>query len=357
MAAAYTEINYAPLAQQPIQYTPMTVSLSQINPQTVKFKEFFEVTKKMYCSDYDFNLNNLSLMADILKTLDPQIAATYFVNEMMQGSYLFSPSDALSMIFGVIKELVGNSVWDKGFLNSLRPFFMRPLQDIVFVGKAVKLPYLKYSASALQDILVTVFVLIAKQCEYSSLVAKLIIKLLAAKNALFIKIVYGIWENLAGKGYLFEFIHRFVVMEQSHDVLLQELSMQACNCDQHMYSEIYHCFKGILRYLTAQEAYEAYGRYLWAHLQESKKDSLVKVLVIEIIGVLYQVFEKEGTKSVHLQLKNQLEEILTDKQKKSKIYVAFGIKEQTAAAKALEKIGFRGKTLEDWKKSNNTHRN
>ena len=108
MGGSYTEINYNSLAQQPVQYTPMTINLSQINPETTKFKEYFEINKKLYCSGNDFNLTNLSVLADILKSIEPSAAASYFVNEMMQSSYLFSPADALSIIYGVLKEIIGS---------------------------------------------------------------------------------------------------------------------------------------------------------------------------------------------------------------------------------------------------------
>ena len=108
ISSSYTEINYSNLTNKPAKYTPMTLSLSQLSPLTTKFKEFFELIKKHYCSNYEFNLVNLSLLADMLKDLDPQSAASYFVNEMVQCSYLFSPQDALSIIYGVIKEIVGN---------------------------------------------------------------------------------------------------------------------------------------------------------------------------------------------------------------------------------------------------------
>lgn len=343
MPSAYTEINYSGLLHQPVQYTPLTVSLSQISPQTLKFKEFFEITKKMYSSNYDFNITNLSMIFDLLKTLDPQTATTYFVNEMMQSSYIFSTSDALSIIFGVMKELA-DQVWDKAFLKSLRMFFIRTLQEIVFVGKEVKLPYLKYNVGTLQEMLLTCFVVVCKQGNYVEIAKKMIVKLLGAKNKEYVKRTFDIWAELANADYSLQVFYKLVVLEIPFEGILQEVSIQVCKIDEKMYKEIYYCFKGAIRYLDVQDAYEAYGKFLWPHLQQAKKDSMAKVLVIEIIGILYLEFEKEGTKKVHFQLKKQLEEILTDKDMASKNYLAFGPKEQRAAAKALKKIGHTGKS-------------
>jgi hypothetical protein len=92
---------------------------------------------------------------------------------------------------------------------------------------------------------------------------------------------------------------------------------------------------------------------LWPGLEGATKDSFFKILVIKIIGILYLEIEKDGKKKIHLKLKSQLEEILTDKTMNSKKYLAFGLKEQTAAAKSLEKIGYKGKALQDWKKNHN----
>jgi hypothetical protein len=351
MTNSYTEINYTPIVNQPLQNTPMTVSLSQINPKTLKFKEFFEICKKLYCSDYEFNLANLSILTDILKTLDPSTASTYFVNEMMQCSYLFSPQDALSIVFGVTKE-INDLNWIKSFLVSFQPFFLRPSEDIYFIGKETKLPFLKYPVNTLQEILHIDFVLISKQLNCIEIVAKLVSKLLAAKNVKFIKKTFEYWEESVSSSLSMKVLYRLIVAGTPCSELLTELSEQLYS-SQLAGKDLYRSFKGILLYIPPQQAYESYQKYLWPSLE---KKSSSRTLVIKIIGVLYLILEKEGTKKVHNHLKTQLEEILTDKKMTSNLYSAFSLQDQRTAADVLEKIGFKGKTLENWKKLNDYNR-
>ena len=61
---------------------------------------------------------------------------------------------------------------------------------MVFVGKDIKLPSLKYQVTTLQDILHTCFVLICQQRDYYEILRKLLFKLLAVKNTNLIKTTF-----------------------------------------------------------------------------------------------------------------------------------------------------------------------
>ncbi|OMJ77188.1 hypothetical protein SteCoe_23263 [Stentor coeruleus] len=333
-----------PTKPQPVSF-PSAPPIIQKPPQIIKLKELFEIAKKQYMSDFDFNMNHLSLIADVLKTLDPENAACCLINEITENSFLFSPSDALSFLYGVMKELVRNKDWDRKFLNSFKEFYVKNPRSIAFAGKNSKLPGFKYVVSTLQDVLHTCFMILCQQAEYSDLISKLLAKLIAKKNIGLVKTTFKYWEEIANKDYAISIFYRLAYVEENPLNLIQELSNKSTTTDESMQNKIYLALKTIFRYITVEVAYNCYTTFLWPSLN-TNKNSFTRTLVIKMIAILYQEIEKDGTKKVHNTLRSQLEEILTDGEMK-----IFSGSDQIIAAKALEKIGCQSRVLTNWKKS------
>lgn len=290
--------------------------IAQKPSQTIKLKELFEIAKKQYISDFDFNMNHLSLIADILKTLEPENAAHCLINEITENSFLFSPSDALSFLYGVAKELVRDKDWDRKFLSSFKEFYVKNPRNIAFAGKNSKLPGFKYIVSNLQDVLHTCFMILCQQAEHLDLISQLLAKLIARKNIDLVKTTFKYWEEIVNKDYAISIFYRLACMEENPLNLIQELSNKSLSTDENTQKKIYLALKTIFRYVTVEVAYNSYTSFLWPSLN-SNKNSFARTLVIKMIAILYQEIEKDGTKRVHNALRSQLEEILTDGEMKS----------------------------------------
>lgn len=333
--------NNRPIAyNQPYVLEPLITPPSQLStnlspaPQIPKnIKETFEIVKKLYQSDYEFNINNIYLISEALKSSDSSLAGCYFIQELIDSIFIFSPSDAFNIVCGTCQDLMQNSHWSSGFLKSIRNYFIHNSQDIYFSGKSNKLLTVGILVNTLQEVLHASFVLVCKQNNFYWIIIKMLAKVVALKNFKLIRATFTLIGEEFQSWFALRILHRVVVREENFVEILKEVNELCGNGDEIMKKSIYLVCKSIFRYVGAKDSYEAYRNIFWHNLTK-KKNSFFRVLVIRIIAVLYLILEKEGKVEICLELEKKLKEIVEDKDTRS-----FSQQEKLAVSQALKKTG------------------
>ena len=313
-----------------IPVKPCTVPQQNI-PQTIK--ETFEIVRKLYQSDYEFNVNNVFLLSEVLKSADSASAGSFLVTELIESIFIFSASDALALVYGILQDLLITPNYNKDFLKSIRNYFIHSAQDLWFNGKVNKLTSMNILVNTVQEVLHASFVLICKQNSLIWMVCKMLVKVMVLKNFKLFRGTYAIIAEEYSGVFAARILFRAVIREENLIGILKEMNELSGNCDEDMKKSIYLCCKGILRYLGAKDSYEAYRNVFWPNLKQ-KKNSFYRVLFIKVIAVLYLILEKEGRFKICTELKEQLNEIVGDKENKS-----FTQQEKVVVSEALKKIG------------------
>ena len=303
----------------------------QNSPQ--KIKETFDIVKKLYQSDYDFNVNNVFLLSEVFKSTDSASAGSYLVTELIESVFIFSASDALTLVHGILQDLLNTPNYNKDFLKSIRNYFIQSKQDLWFNGKTNKLHSMNILVNTVQEVLHASFVLICKQNNMNWMVSKMLVKVMVLKNFKLFRGTYAIIGEEYSGVFAARILFRAIIREENLMGILKEMNELCGSCDEDMKKSIYLCCKGILRYLGAKESYGAYRNVFWPNLKQ-KKNSFYRVLVIKVIAVLYLILEKEGKFGICTELKKQLNEIVGDKENKS-----FTQQEKVVVSEALNKIG------------------
>jgi hypothetical protein len=331
------EPTYKTFKANPIQMTPTTITLSQLTPIGQKIKENFDLIKRLYQTCYDFNYNNVYLVSQDFKTLDASTAASFLISEMMQLVYIFTAFDALALLYGVVKDLIRKNSWDLEFLKAIRNFFVSRVEDVWFANCPSKLPSLGVNVSSMNDVIHACFVLHCKENGYLILVAKMLAKLVLYKNTRLITQTFSILGESAREYYSLWILQRFYGQQENSFKIMQELVEKAFTHDENLQMNIYLSFKSILRFLDPKDAYDAYVQILWPIIKENR-DSFGRVLVLKLMTVLYLIFEREKKKKTSDDIKKKLEDVLTDKEFKSKKYSDFNKKEIEVVQRGLIKI-------------------
>lgn len=332
------EPSYNTFKSNPVQMTPTTMSLSQVTPIGQKIREAFDVVKRLYQGSYDFAYENVYIISQEFKALEASAAASFLMNEMMQLVYIFSASDALVILYGIIKDLLKKTSWDLEFLKSIRNFFVIKSEDIWFSNANIKLATLGIQVFSIYDVIHAAFTLICKENGYLVLVSKMIGKLVLFKNIRLINKTFEICRENSKDCYSLWIFFRFFVNLENFLKIIQELIESSFSHDENLQMNVYICFKTILRYLQPKDAYEVYAKVLWPAFKDCR-DSVVRVMVLRVLPILYLIFEKDQKKKSSEDIKKKMEDVLTDKEFNSIDYLDFTKKEIEVVQRGLMKMG------------------
>ena len=332
------EPSYNTFKSNPVQMTPTTISLNQVTPIGQKIKEAFELVKRLYQGSYDFAYENVFIISQEFKSLEASAAASFLMNEMMQLVYIFSASDALVVLYGVIKDLLKKTSWDLEFLKAIRNFFVIKSEDIWFSNASIKLATLGIQVFSINDVIHAAFTLICKENGYLVLVSRMIGKLVLFKNIRLINKTFEICRENAKDCYSLWIFFRFFVNLENFLKVIQELIESSFSHDENLQMNVYICFKSILRYLQPKDAYEVYVKVLWPVFKDCR-DVVVRVMVLRVLPILYLIFEKDQKKKSSEDIRKKMEDVLTDKEFNSIEYLDFTKKEVEVVQRGLIKMG------------------
>jgi hypothetical protein len=309
-----------------------------VTPIGQKIREAFDVVKRLYQGSYDFAYENVYIISQEFKALEASAAASFLMNEMMQLVYIFSASDALVILYGIIKDLLKKTSWDLEFLKSIRNFFVIKSEDIWFSNANIKLATLGIQVFSIYDVIHAAFTLICKENGYLVLVSKMIGKLVLFKNIRLINKTFEICRENSKDCYSLWIFFRFFVNLENFLKIIQELIESSFSHDENLQMNVYICFKTILRYLQPKDAYEVYAKVLWPAFKDCR-DSVVRVMVLRVLPILYLIFEKDQKKKSSEDIKKKMEDVLTDKEFNSIDYLDFTKKEIEVVQRGLMKMG------------------
>ncbi|CAG9332729.1 unnamed protein product [Blepharisma stoltei] len=330
-------------------YSPQSFPKQPAMSQPI-LQDLFNSIKNSYWPTQAFDVSILSIDFSFFKKFDTALICNSLLEELKKCLEIFSFNDAYYIINIIIKGLLGEETRDKQFFGNLKKIIISPTaKGFNFASEICKIQPIRYTNQwkSLQELLHVCYISICKEYGYFLLIRSLASKQLKVKEIRLFRLIFEIWESDLGESQLFSLKTYKKLYENIEDTesLFKDIALEAARCTEDTHKDLYVTAKSLISFVGGKTAYKYYENYLWQTLSSAFKDSLTRVIILEMIGpIITQLSKNSDCATVTEGLQRSMEEILTDEN-----FESFSFKEQKAAAKTLEKCGYTSPISLKWR--------